>query len=126
MTERTPLPTSRPARYTQASRQPAVDGPNTSRKEPGKQAHRLDTGHLSLFAPAAAKRVQELLGKIAYLNQATNDAKRWFEEEDELLEVLRQQSLPYRHIAEVYLTRHSYNACESCASRLRRGEWEGA
>jgi hypothetical protein len=91
--KRTPLPTSRLARFRITSNYPSVDASNPNNK--GNHAARSNSADLSLFGPAVAKRVEDLLNKIDAQSRATNDPKRWFAEEDELLELLRQEGLKY-------------------------------
>lgn len=51
-------------------------------------------------------RIVELLSRIARHVDAHLEKSKWFEEEEELLEILRAHNMSYRHIAEV-----SINSC---------------
>ncbi|KAK4124427.1 hypothetical protein N657DRAFT_391115 [Parathielavia appendiculata] len=119
-TKRTPLPSSRPAR----PQPPGALGPNTY--PPAVRATHSAEGtalDLSLFGPRTAERVTELLEIIAFKTQNNTDPKKWFPEEDQLLDMLRTTGLSHGQIADVseFLRRHSRNACESRFSRMKRG-----
>jgi hypothetical protein len=97
--KRTLLPTSRPARFNMTSKQTPHDAPIPDSN--GNREGQNSFADLSLFGPSVAKRVRELLNKIDIQTQASNDLKRWFAEEDELLGLLREQGLAYGNISDV-------------------------
>ncbi|KAL2163546.1 hypothetical protein VTH06DRAFT_5604 [Thermothelomyces fergusii] len=63
------------------------------------------------LSPRTAARVRELREAIA--SYPTGDSsKKWYPEEEELLQTLRKSELPYDRIAP-YLPRHTLHACRS-------------
>ncbi|KAL2258923.1 hypothetical protein VTK26DRAFT_7570 [Humicola hyalothermophila] len=80
---------------------------------------------LPKFQPNAVERILVLLEKIAILaaDKPSGSSKNpWFAQEDELLQLLRNNVVQYRVIAKFFLRRHSWTSCETRHSCLTKAD----